>query len=175
MCVGVGEHVAGWLRTSSENRARYPLRDTALQLHGTRSAILCPQHDAGRSRGSSHNCRVFQYKSVPVQTRRIASFHPTCVLPWLCAIRVTTADVFMRSVDLEFHCFGGPVLTLWWQNWCGAKPGGLSLRVALPHDGGAIMAPLHPEGPESDIRAAACADASQPSTLQIMAAYGTTK
>ena len=31
--------------------------------------------------------------------------------------------------------------SLWWQNWCGADPRPVQLRIVVPDDGGVVTAP----------------------------------
>ena len=62
------------------------------------------------------------------------------------------------------------LLTVYWANWCGRRPGTLRLRLTMPGSGGALVVPFN--GPPDYNYVPGCISRGQASTIAVMSAYG---
>ena len=80
------------------------------------------------------------------------------------------ANLVKAPVLLKPHANNAGDLMLYWGNWCGPAPGPLQIQMTLPGDRGTVSAPVN--GPPDYDYVPQCIQPNQPSTLQILAAYG---
>jgi hypothetical protein len=61
------------------------------------------------------------------------------------------------------------LLTVYWANWCGRRPGPLRLRLTLPGSGGALVVPFN--GPPDYNYVPGCISPGRASTIAVVSAY----
>jgi len=61
------------------------------------------------------------------------------------------------------------LLTVYWRNWCGPRPGPLRVRLTLPGSGGTMVIPF--DGPPAYNYVPACLNPNQASTIAVVSAY----
>jgi len=76
----------------------------------------------------------------------------------------------LGPVFLKPHAANAADMIIFWANWCEAQPGPLRIRITLPGSGGTVTGPFN--GPPDGTFVPECLQEGQPSTLQILEAYG---
>jgi hypothetical protein len=76
-----------------------------------------------------------------------------------------------HAVVLEAERKSAALLTMSWQNWCGAHLRTLRIKLTLKR-GGAVVAPF--DGPRDYNYLPGCIAPGRPSIIEILDAYGTT-
>ena len=79
------------------------------------------------------------------------------------------SNLVNKAVLLKQHGQNVADLVLYWGNWCGPAPGPLQIQVTLPDGRGTVAGALN--GPPDYDYVPQCLQPTQPSTLQIVAAY----
>jgi hypothetical protein len=61
------------------------------------------------------------------------------------------------------------LLTVYWTNWCGRRPGPLRLRITLPGSGGVLVVPFN--GPPGYSYVPGCVSPGRASTIAVVSAH----
>ena len=81
----------------------------------------------------------------------------------------TAPNVALAAAVLPPDVPNAALLTLSWTNWCGAAPGPLALKIALPAGAGTLTASFN--GPPDYDYVPACQSAAEASLVEIQSAY----